>query len=96
MVIKVKRVRNRKNVNVNQRNRLYNLYYVSTLKTLYKKLKLLIEKNSQDEKLKQVYSYYISIIDKAIRRNAIHKKYGARRKSKIAKLLKSKLNRLSI
>lgn len=92
-----KKQRNRKRVNQIKRNYLLNRRYRSTIKTF---LKLIInkEKNylnceNKDEKdvgkkeLKKIASFLYSLLDKAARKNIIHRNKAARKKSKIGKMV---------
>jgi small subunit ribosomal protein S20 len=92
-----KKQRNRKLVLQNKRNRIINRRYSSTIKTLFKffSLKLkqinnsetnLEEKNKQKIEVKQFVQKLYSIIDKAIKKQVIHKNTGIRKKSKIGKI----------
>jgi small subunit ribosomal protein S20 len=91
-----KKQENRKLVLQNNRNRIINKRYVSTIKTLSKlfqsKLKLIISENTVEvkEKIKLesfnlIKSLY-SIIDKAVKKKVIHKNTAARKKSRFGKL----------
>jgi small subunit ribosomal protein S20 len=87
-----KKQRNRKLVTQNKRNRMINRRYSSTIKTLSKlfsvKIKSLasadtatssVLKTETQTLVKNLYS----IIDKAVKKNVIHKNTAARKKSKI-------------
>jgi small subunit ribosomal protein S20 len=91
-----KKQRNRKLVTQNKRNRIVNRRYSSIIKSLSKlfKNKIKIFQNETDlekkinikkETLNLVSTLY-SIIDKAVKKNVIHKNNAARKKSKIYKL----------
>lgn len=94
-----KKQRNRKLVTQNKRNRIINRRYSSTIKTLSKlfslKIKTLENADSttsvtlKTETLNLVKNLY-SIIDKAVKKNVIHKNTAARKKSKIG-LISSKI-----
>ena len=87
-----KKQRNRKLVTQNKRNRMINRRYSSTIKTLSKlfsvKIKNLATADATTtsvlkvETLTLVKNLY-SIIDKAVKKNVIHKNTAARKKSKI-------------
>lgn len=90
--------RNRKLVAQNKRNRIINRRYTSTAKTLFKLFlaKILLLKESspeQKEKLKKeivmVINNLFSILDKATKKQVIHKNTAARKKSRISKLSSS-------
>nr|QUE29950.1 ribosomal protein S20 [Erythrocladia irregularis] len=81
-----------KRIKVAARNRSQNLLYKSSLKTLIKKYFLTINSsNSQidrDAVLSQVSAIY-SKIDKATKRGVLHRNTAARKKSLIARTLKT-------
>jgi small subunit ribosomal protein S20 len=90
-----KKQKNRKLVSQNQRNRIINRRYLSTIRTLAKLIKAqdLLQKNEKEEnekntiiakKQKLVNAFY-SIVDKAVKKNVIHKNTAARKKSKLSK-----------
>jgi len=85
----------KKRIQVAERNRLVNKSYKSTVKTLTKKTLLSCEKymkdpNSDNKNLVQVnVNEAFSIIDKAVKKNILHKNNGANKKSRINKLVKS-------
>ena len=87
-----KKQRNRKTVTQNNRNRIVNRRYRSTMKSLSKlflaKVKTL--KTSDDAtndniklEIKTVMNSLFSIIDKSVKKGVIHKNNAARRKSAI-------------
>jgi small subunit ribosomal protein S20 len=90
-----KKQRNRKLVAQNKRNRMINRRYSSTIKSLFK---LFLAKNKNfdpilaESKEKQVIQFIVnqltSLIDKATKKNVIHKNNAARKKSKILKKIK--------
>ena len=94
-----KKQRNRKLVTQNKRNRMINRRYSSTIKTLSKlfsvKIKSLATADAtttpilKTETLTLVKNLY-SIIDKAVKKNVIHRNTAARKKSKIG-LLSNKM-----
>jgi len=91
--MKTKKVRNRKNVQVNLRNRRINMYYKSTVKTLIKKIKYLIidfNKNSPElyTDIQKMYRLLTSKLDKATKKGAIKKNTSSRKKSLYSNLLK--------
>ena len=90
--------RNRKLVAQNKRNRMINRRYTSTAKTLFKLFlaKIALFKTSapeQKETLKKeivmVINNLFSILDKATKKQVIHKNTAARKKSRISKLSSS-------
>lgn len=95
-----KKQRNRKIVTQNKRNRIINRRYSSTIKTLLKlflyKVKSLTATNvtldpEMIQKIKEqlipLVNNLYSIIDKAIKKDVIHKNTAARKKSRIGKII---------
>ncbi len=85
----------RKRIGINQRNRLRNRYYKSSVRTLIKIFfqNLEVYKESQTaeekEKLKTILGSIYSLIDKGTKKNIFHKNAAARKKSKLAASLKA-------
>lgn len=95
-----KKQRNRKLVAQNKRNRIINRRYSSTIKTLFKlfsfKVKnITLEASIADKELYQktkqelnnLVNNLYSVIDKAIKKDVIHKNTAARKKSRIGKMV---------
>ena len=84
-----------KRIQTNERNRLQNRLYKSSVRTLTKTFlkDLEIYKNSQDpqikEKLKKGLNSVYSLIDKGTKKNVFHKNTAARKKAQLASHLKS-------
>lgn len=79
----------KKRIKTSERNRLNNRFYISSLKTSIKHFKsCLVNKDfeSANSYLKKSYS----IIDKAKKKNILHKNTAARKKSQLARLFKNK------
>ena len=85
----------KKRIEINERNRLRNRYYKSSVRTLIKAFfkDLEVYKNLQDpkdkEKLKKNLSSVYSLIDKGTKKNIFHKNAAARKKAKLANSLKA-------
>ena len=85
----------KKRIKINERNRLRNRFYKSSVRTLTKAfLKNLdsykISKNSEDkEKAKKILNLIYSLIDKGTKKNIFHKNNASRQKSKLASSLKA-------
>ena len=78
------------------KNRLINKSYKSTVRTLTKKTFVNCEKytkepNLDNENLVKSLSEAFSLIDKAVKKNVLHKNNGANKKSRINKLVKATL-----
>ena len=88
----------KKRILIAERNRLTNKAYKSTVKTLTKKTLENCEKYKKEPNddninlVKSSLSTAFSIIDKAVKKNVLHKNNGANKKSKIDKLVKAALN----
>ena len=85
----------KKRIQIAERNRLINKSYKSTVRTLTKKTLENCEKYkkdpNEDNKILVTTSLNkaFSLIDKAVKKNVIHKNNGANRKSKINKIVKT-------
>ena len=84
-----------KRILTNERNRLQNRFYKSSVRTVTKKFlkELEVYKESQNpqekEKLTKMLGLVYSLIDKATKRNVFHKNTAARKKAQLAAYLKS-------
>ena len=87
----------KKRIQIAERNRLINKSYKSTVKTLTKKTlenceKYKKEPNDENKNLVNTsLNKVFSLIDKAVKKNVLHKNNGANRKSKINNFLKTTL-----
>ena len=87
----------KKRIQIAERNRLINKSYKSTVKTLTKKTLENCEKYkkepSEDNKnlLNASLNKAFSLIDKAVKKNILHKNNGANKKSKINNFVKTTL-----
>jgi len=87
----------KKRIQIAERNRLINKFYKSTVRTLTKKTLDSCEKfkkdPSEDNKnsVKKSLNKAFSLIDKAVKKNVLHKNNGANKKSKINKVVKTLL-----
>ena len=85
----------KKRIQIAERNRLINRSYKSTVRTLTKKTlenceKYKKEPNKDNEDLvKTSLNKVFSLIDKAVKKNVLHKNNGANKKSKINNFVKS-------
>jgi small subunit ribosomal protein S20 len=82
-----------KRIRTAERNRLRNKMYKSSLKTLTKKYFSAVEAYTAEptsenmEVVNQAMSEAYSKIDKAVKRKVLHRNNGARKKSRIARVL---------
>jgi small subunit ribosomal protein S20 len=77
----------RKRVRTAERQRLENLRYKSTVKTLFRRLKASVASGDK-ETADTVALTLTSTIDKAAARKALHKNNAARKKAQVSSLLK--------
>jgi small subunit ribosomal protein S20 len=68
-----------------ERERLENRRYTSTIKTHFRRLESLVESGEQDAAA-SAHRELASTIDKAVKRGALHRNTGARKKSRAARL----------
>jgi small subunit ribosomal protein S20 len=68
-----------------ERERLENRRYTSAIKTHFRSLQTLIEGDDADA-AEQTHRELVSTIDKAVKRGAMHRNTGARKKSRAARL----------
>ena len=84
-----------KRIGINERNRLRNRFYKSSVRTkikiFFKTLEAYkISKNPEEKKeLQKILSLVYSLIDKGTKKNIFHKNAAARKKAKLASYLKS-------
>jgi len=84
----------KKRILISKRNNLQNRFYKSSVRTLTKRFLKDLEiykgsKNSTDkEKVQLVLNSIYSLIDKGSKKNVYHKNAAARKKAKLAALLK--------
>ena len=87
----------KKRIQIAERNRLINKSYKSTVKTLTKKTLENCEKYKKDPNddnkilVKTSLIKAFSLIDKAVKKNVLHKNNGANKKSKINNYVKTTL-----
>jgi small subunit ribosomal protein S20 len=85
-----------KRVKIAERNRLRNKSYKSAVKTLMKRYLVAVEQYAADptpesmQEVQQRMSAAYSKIDKAVKRGVLHPNNGARKKSRLAKVLKAR------
>ena len=87
----------KKRIQIAERNRLVNKSYKSTVRTLTKKTLENCEKYKKDPNednkvlVEKSLNKAFSLIDKAVKKNVLHKNNGANRKSKINNFVKNTL-----
>lgn len=86
----------KKRILITKRNTLQNRFYKSSVRTLTKRFlrdleSYKISQNNDDkEKVETVLSSIYSLIDKGSKKNVYHKNTAARKKAKLAALLKTR------
>ena len=89
----------KKRIQIAERNRLINKSYKSTVRTLTKKTLEYCEKYKKDPNdenknlVKTSLNEAFSLIDKAVKKNVLHKNNGANRKSRINNFVKTTLTK---
>ena len=71
-----------------ERERLENRRYTSSVKTYFRRLQAAVEAGDADA-VQTEHKQLISMIDKAVKRGALHKNTAARKKSRAARLASS-------
>ena len=84
----------KKRIKINERNRLRNRFYKSSVRTLikvfFKDLEIykISKRPDEKEKLTKILSSVYSLIDKGTKKNVFHKNTAARKKAQLAIYLK--------
>ena len=84
-----------KRIEINNRNRLRNRYYKTSVRTLIKlffndlESYKISQNDNEKEKLKNLLSSIYSLFDKGTKKNIFHKNTVARKKAKLAAYLKN-------
>lgn len=87
----------KKRIKINERNRLQNRFYKSSVRTLIKgllqdiKTYKTLKTPEMEKKIKKSLCSIYSLIDKGTKKNIFHKNTAARKKSQLALSLKSVL-----
>jgi small subunit ribosomal protein S20 len=68
-----------------QRERLENRRYTSTIKTYFRRLEAAVAAG-EDDTAEAEHRRLVQLIDKAVKRGALHRNTGARKKSRAARL----------
>lgn len=76
----------KKRVGIASRQRLENLRYRSAIRTTFNKLEQHVDLDETD-KAEKVYRDLVSLIDRAVKRKAIHQNNGARKKARASRML---------
>jgi small subunit ribosomal protein S20 len=74
----------KKRIQRTERERLENRRYTSTIKTYFRRLEAAVA-DGDDEKADAEHLALVSIIDKGVKRGALHRNTGARKKSRAAR-----------
>jgi small subunit ribosomal protein S20 len=86
----------RKRIEINERNRLRNKSYKSTIRTIYKKSIVAIQNLNEENRgtVDKLISLTYSKIDKAIQKGVMHSNAGSSKKSSLALAIKKASNQL--
>lgn len=76
----------KKRIGTAQRQRMENLRYRSTIKTLFNRLQLLVDTGDKDAAAK-THKELVSLLDRAITRGSLHRNTAARKKARAARML---------
>jgi small subunit ribosomal protein S20 len=68
-----------------ERERLENRLYTSAIKTRFRRLRSLLEAGDEDA-IENEHRELVSTIDKAVKRGALHRNTGARKKARAARV----------
>lgn len=77
-----------KRIRQNEKRKERNLVRKNQIKSARKKIRKLIDASSSKEDLMNAFKEYCSAIDKAAKKNILHKNTAARKKSQMNKLIK--------
>lgn len=69
-----------------ERERLENRNYTSAIKTYFRRLEAAVQ-GKEDEAAQSAHRLLVSTIDKAVKRGALHRNTGARKKSRASRVL---------
>ena len=83
----------KKHLKILARNSSNNRIYRSSTKTAIKNCIRIIKETTNHEDIYPKLAYAFSKIDKSVKRNVIHKNTGARKKARIIKLFKTRLQK---
>ena len=72
-----------------ERERLENREYTSAIKTYFRRLEALVQENDGDA-IETEHRRLVRTIDKAVKRGALHRNTGARKKSRAARVAAGK------
>ncbi|MEA2177503.1 MAG: small subunit ribosomal protein [Solirubrobacteraceae bacterium] len=75
----------KKRIERTERERLENRRYTSTIKTYFRRLETAVTAGD-DAKADEEHLALVSLIDKGVKRGALHRNTGARKKSRAARL----------
>jgi small subunit ribosomal protein S20 len=76
----------KKRIGIAQRQRMENLRYRSTIKTLFNRLQLNVDTGDKDAAA-ATHRELVRLLDRAVTRNALHRNTAARKKARAARML---------
>lgn len=84
----------KKRIEINERNRVRNKVYKSTIKTMYKKCLIAIDNMDSNNKsmVQDLISLSYSKIDKAVQKGVLHSNTGASKKASLARYFEKSIN----
>jgi small subunit ribosomal protein S20 len=71
-----------------ERERLENRRYTSKIKTVFRRLESAVGENAEGVDAAATHRELVQTIDKAVKRGALHRNTGARKKSRAARVLR--------
>lgn len=74
-----------------QRKKEMNFYYKDLVRKYRKNIRKMIDKKEEKQSIMDMYKLYVSMVDKALKKNIFHKNTAARKKSRINLLIKNHL-----
>ena len=77
-----------KRIQRSERERLENRRYTSTIKTYFRRLQAAVEAGD-DARAEAEHRTLVSTVDRAVKRGALHRNSGARKKARAARLRRS-------
>ena len=75
----------KKRIGISQRQRMENLRYNSTIKTLFNRLQASVD-TGEKESAEKTHKELVSLLDRAITRGSIHRNTAARKKARAARI----------
>ena len=74
--------------NRSERERVENRQYTSAIKTYFRRLETAVTEGKDDDAIAAEHRKLVSLIDKAVKRGALHANTGARKKARAERMLR--------